>query len=78
MTLFHCLLMQHLKRKICVRYMEIKSITYSRYSDVNGFYEDFEQVVGIGYSNSKYMLSRRYYKLAFLSMDAATKTKDMR
>ena len=58
--------------------MEIKPVTYSRYSDVNGFYENFEKVVAIGYSNSKYMLSRRYYKLTFLSMDAATKTKDMR
>ena len=57
--------------------MEIKPVTYSRYSDVNGFYENFEQVVGIGYPNSKYMLSR-HYKRGFLSMDAATKTKDMR
>ena len=57
--------------------MEIKPVTYSRYSDVNGFYENFEKVVAIG-SNSKYMLSRRYYKLDFLSMDASTKTKDMR
>ena len=57
--------------------MEIKQVTYSRYSDVNGFYENFEQVVGIGYLNSKYMLSR-HYKRGFLSMDAATKTKDMR
>ena len=77
MALFHCLLMQHLKRKICVRYMEIKPVTYSRYSDVNGFYENFEKVVAIGYSNSKYMLSR-HYRRGYLSMDAATKTKDMR
>ena len=56
--------------------MEIKPVTYSRYSDVNGFYENFEKVVAIG-SNSKYMLSR-HYKRGFLSMDASTKTKDMR
>ena len=57
--------------------MEIKSIKYSRYSDVNGFYENFEQVAGIGYPNSKYMLSK-HYRRGYLSMDAATKTKDMR
>ena len=57
--------------------MEIKLVTYSRYSDVNGFYENFDQVVAIGYSNSKYMLSK-HYRRGYLSMDAATKTKDMR